>query len=271
MPLKRGARGERRERSAGFTLVEVLVALVVGTIVLTAIMRTTVVAVRGADRTRERIRMQSAMREAASVLAREIGGLVPGDLASMGAESLTVRAIRGSGRSCGTDAGALVVSVAAYRAWRLPDAARDSILLPFRGRWAPAAIVGPVTRGACPDGRPGLRLPMHDTIVARAGLATVALRVVEWTRYRFYQSGSEWWLGARSLRPGDVTQPIAGPFPARGVELRYLDGAGNTVSSGPAVRVVSLVLRARSTGAGERAVARDSVIAAIALDGSPLP
>ncbi len=266
--MRREARGKRREGREGFTLVEVLVALVVGAIVLTAIMRTTIVAVRGADRTRERIRMQSAMREAASVLAREVGGLVPGDLAQLAAESLTVRSVRGSGRTCGTDIGALVMSLATYRAWRLPDAARDSILLPSGGRWVPAPILGPVTRGPCADGRPGLRLPVHDSIVARAGLATVALRVVEWTRYRLYQSGGEWWLGARSLRAGDVTQPVAGPFPPRGVELRYLDGAGNAATAGPAVRVVSLVLRARSGGTGQRAVARDSVIAAIALNGT---
>lgn len=261
----RGARGTGREE--GFSLIEALVALVVGAIVLAAITRTTVVAVRSHDRIRERIRMQSAMREAASVLSRDVGGLVPGDLSYHGAESLTVRAVRGSGRSCGTDTGALVMALATYRAWRLPDALRDSILLPFAGRWVPAPLLGPVTRGLCADGRPGLRLPMHDTIVARAGIAAMALRVAEWTRYRFYQSGGEWWLGARSLRAGDVTQPVAGPFPPRGIELRYLDGAGNQVLSGPAVRVVSVVLRARSAGTGQRAVARDSVIASIPLDG----
>ena len=108
-----------------------------------------------------------------------------------------------------------------------------------------------------------------STLRFAAVLAAVALRVVEWTRYRLYQSGGEWWLGARSLRAGDVTQPVAGPFPPRGVELRYLDGAGNAATAGPAVRVVSLVLRARSGGTGQRAVARDSVIAEIALDGTP--
>lgn len=252
----------------GFTLVEVVVALVVSGIVVAVITRTTIVSVQAADRTRERLRMLGAVREAGSLLGRELNGLDPvRDLGPAGAESLTVRAVRGSGRSCGTDLGAIVIPVSSFHAWRLPDPARDSILvLDAAGRWIAAALEGAVTRSACTDGQPGLRLPMHDSIVGRAAAASLPIRVAEWIRYRFYQSGADWWLGARSLRAGDVVQPLADPFPARGLEFRYLDRDGAATTPGLGVHAIAIVLRSDSRYSGARAVRRDSALAVVALD-----
>jgi len=45
------------------------------------------------------------------------------------------------------------------------------------------------------------------------------VRVFEWVEARAYQSNGTWWLGARSLRPADVIQPLAGPIAPRGVSF----------------------------------------------------
>jgi len=76
--------------------------------------------------------------------------------------------------------------------------------------------------------------------------------VFEWAELRAYASGSEWWLGARTLRPGDIIQPLAGPLATRGFGVtRLVAEPGDTVlevrirvpPTAPALNSDSTVLR----------------------------
>lgn len=266
--------------SRGFTLVELLVSMVLLGVVTGSVTSAALSAVRAADRSRERARQESMLREVAAVVEREVSDVAPArDIAGFAAESVTYRAGRGSGYTCGVEGGAVVVRDADYRAWRLPDPGRDSLLvflpgdsLSGPGIWVISPLLAPLARGHCRDGAPGLRLALDPALVARASGSDFPVRVFEWMRMRLYESGGSWWVGARSLRPGDVIQPIAGPLGARGLTLGWLDGAANVAAPANArllqLRLVAAVPLAAGHGRG---TALDTLRATVALRNGGVP
>ena len=266
--------------SRGFSLVELLVSLVLLGVVTGSVASAGLSAVRTADRSRERARQESMLREVAAVVEREVGDVSPSrDIGGFAAESVTYRAGRGSGYTCGVEGTAVVLRDANYRAWRLPDAARDSllVLLPDDSLAGPAAwVITPLlaapVRGHCRDGAPGLRLAVDPALLARAMATDLPVRVFEWMRLRLYESGGSWWVGARSLRPGDVIQPIAGPLTSRGLSLSWLDGAASASAPADAhfleLRLIAAAPVAASPGRG---VATDTFRATIALRNGGAP
>ena len=263
----------------GFTLVELLVSMVLLGLVAGSVTAATISAVRSADRSRERARQEGVLRELAAVVEREFGDMVPGrDVAGFAAESVTYRAGRGTGYSCGIEGTTVVIRDADFRAWRLPDPARDSLLflLPedsaSPSNWAVTPLLAAPTRGHCRDGTPGLRLAVDPALVTLASARDLPVRVVEWMRMRLYQSAGLWWVGAGSLRPSDVIQPIAGPLATRGLSFRWLDGGGNATAPGGARLLELRLLAAPALTAGPgRAVASDTFRVLIALRNGDAP
>lgn len=264
----------------GFSLVELLVSMVLVAVVTGSVTSVALSAVRTADRSRERARQEGMLRELAAVVEREVGDVAPArDVGGFAAESVTYRAGRGSGYTCGIEGSTVVVRDADYRAWRLPDPARDSllVLLPADSvagplNWATSPLLASPTRGHCRDGSPGLRLALPPELVARASVRDLPVRVFEWMRIRLYESGGSWWVGARSLRPGDVIQPIAGPLAARGLSLRWLDGAANVaVPADAQLLELRLVSDAPLAAVPGRGTATDTLRATIALRNGGVP
>lgn len=218
----------------GFSLIEMLVSVLLLGMVSGSIASLVLSAVRTAERSRERARQEGTLRELAAVVEREVRDVAAArDIGGFSAESVTYRAGRGSGYTCGVEGGGVVVRDADYRAWRLPDPVRDSVLvllpddsLAGPSAWAVSPLFAAPGRGHCRDGAPGLRLSVDPALVLRASLSDLPVRVFEWMRLRLYESGGSWWVGARSLRAGDVVQPIAGPVAARGLSIAWLDGNG---------------------------------------------
>lgn len=267
-------------QSRGFSLVELLVTMVLLGVVTGSVTGVALTAVRTADRSRERARQESMLREVAAVVEREVGDVSPSrDISGFAAESVTYRAGRGSGFTCGAVGSAVVVRDADYRAWRLPDAARDSLLvllpddsLTGAGSWVITPLLAAPARGYCRDGAPGLRLAVDPALVARAAARDLPVRVFEWMRLRLYQSNGSWWVGARSLRPGDVIQPIAGPLAVRGLSLSWLDGAANVVIPAEAQLLeLRLLAAAPMAGSPGRAAAPDTLRTTVGLRNGVAP
>ncbi len=263
----------------GFSLVELLVSMVLLALVTGSVTSAALSAIRTADRSRERARQESMLREAAAVVEREVGDISPAyDIGGFAAESITYRGGRGSGFTCGIDGGAVVVRDADYRAWRLPDPARDSLLVLLPGDsstgladWVITPLLAPPTRGHCRDGAPGLRLSVDAALVGSASFTELPVRAFEWMRLRLYESGGSWWIGARSLRPGEVIQPIAGPLAVGGLSLGLLDGdAHAAVPAEAKLLQVRLVAAAPVSGAGRR-FAVDTLVAVIRLRNAEAP
>ena len=260
-------RGLRRSPWRGFTLAELLVALVVASIVLAGVCSALYGAQRFYFAQAQVLDVQQNVRVVAQVLSHELRGLdaADGDLVAMSDSALTLKAPRAFGVTCGvpdTVRGVLVVRDSLTSGLRAVDPARDSLLV-FRDgdptiatddRWlrASVAATGSV---ACADGAAGSRLTLGGVAGGPGQLGGVApgspLRAFEVVRYRLYDDGGgTWWLGTQSFTGGgwSVTSPIAGPLRSRdGLAFAYADAAGAGVASPSAVRLVRVVARSRSS------------------------
>ena len=255
----------------GSTLLETLVGAVLTTILvlvafgsLAQAQRTVQgMAVRGAART--------TLTTALHLLQHDLEGLTGPDMVVMDSARLVYRAWRGAALVCGRSFDGLVMDSARVSAVRLPAVGRDSLAVYVTDGagswwWRRVPLDGPPRAQACPDGSPGLVLPatISDSVPLRT-----PLRVFEVVEVRLYQSGGEWWLGARSISAGEVIQPAAGPLARRGLAFRYLDAFGNPASGSSDLHRVVITLtsthdddHALGGAASSRMVWRDSLVGA---------
>jgi prepilin-type N-terminal cleavage/methylation domain-containing protein len=259
-------RGLNRPPHRGFSLVELLVALVVAGLVLAGVATTLLGAQRFYRAQAQVLEVQQNVRVIAQVLSQELRGLDSGDgdIVAMSDTAITFKAPRAFGVTCAAPdvaRGVLVMRNSLTSGLRAVDPARDSVLV-FRDgdptsatddRWLRSSLSA-TGSAACADGAAGSRLTLGGAVGGFAPLNGVGLgspvRAFEVVRYRLYRDGDGmWWLGTQSFTGGgwSVTSPVAGPLrPRDGVAFTYTDAAGAPVSSPSAVRLVRVVVRGRS-------------------------
>lgn len=285
-------------RSAGFTLVELIVATLLLGLVGGAVYRILATAQRSSRAQLERTDLQATLHAGALILAAELRELghdsVPGsagpdaDILAMSAESIAIRAVRATGVVCALADNEVTLDTARnYSAARLPVAGTDSILLFAEldpsdradDRWVrrPVTAVGPGTcASAAPwQARPGLRLaaPARRQWGGAWPSDSFALgapaRVLEPVTYRFYTSEGRTWLGSYAGGGGSI-QPVLGPL-ARSSRFAYLDSAGSVTATPSQVRSVQITLVAETDqpvsvgGAGSPRIQTDSLVTSVAL------
>ena len=258
---------------AGFLTV-VLVALALGS--LTALQR-------AAQQQVEHTARHQSLLTSAHMIRAELGGLSPrsGDLAQIGPEVLQYRATRATGWVCGRTSDGLLLASGLLRALRLPVSGRDSALLLVPAGdsvgWVAQPVIAPPRTGTCPsDGAQALVVPIPAGTLD-AAVIPGPLLVFEVMELRAYRSGTDWWLGLRSVSSGETIQPVTGPFTAAGVLFRFLDEAGAEVTDPSQVRRIAVFLRgpaSRSQGIGSGARAfqtglADSLAFEVILRGDP--
>ena len=269
----------------GFTLVEVLVSLVLMVVVAGIGLRLFLLQHWTGVAQSETAAVQAALRAGSLFLStelRELGG-APGDpdILVFAPESLTYRAMRGIGFTCARGSGAILVDSAGFSGYRGIQTGRDSVLLHFEGRmdttaddrWIhlPVQSIGTASCG----GAAALQLATAiDTVTFPPhGFAAFApIRSFEIMQIKLYQSGGEYWLGARSVSAGETIQPLTGPLTRNGLQLSYQDSLGGLPATADQIRSIGIVLRATSalpvrSGGGLRAPIRriDSLVATVAL------
>jgi prepilin-type N-terminal cleavage/methylation domain-containing protein len=230
-------------RSRGFTLVEVLLALVIMGVVTGAIYSLLVNSQRLSVAQAEQVHLQSNVRTGSLLVPNElrelntvVGGAVDQNdiLAGSNANTILYRAMRGMGFICTAPAAnQLVIAQNTWTGLRAPNAARDDIYV-FNDQgdddtsndlWQQLVLTA-VTAGAasCDGATPGYTLDAAG--VPAAAIVNTPVRVFEQMRLQLYAEGGEWWLGAQSVVDAGL-QPILGPLTANGFALRYLDANGN--------------------------------------------
>ena len=252
----------------GFTLVELLVAIVVFALVGGAVAGLLVATARRVVAARGLLGREEAIRTAVRVLRHDLEPLVPlaGELAVDGDSALRVAALRGSGVVCAI--GASDVTVRAWASVRGAVAGRDELLVFADGdeatagddAWVRQPIAG-AAASSCPDGRPAQRLGVAGPVPpgVRIG-APLLLR--EPLEYRRYRSASRAWLGARAVATGEVIQPVAGPYASvSGLVFAPLDAVRGVAAPADAWQV-GIVVRAEEGGG------RDSLAATFGLRGA---
>src|SRR2546425_2272330 len=250
----------------GFTMVELLVALVLLGIVSAALYRVLVNNQRIYTAQTQRIDLQQNIRAAATILPADLRetDATDGDISAATTTSITFRAMRWMGFLCSQPiTGGLVqtppltmtMTNKRYYGIRGP-AAGDSILIRYEGdestnrddTWVLARITAMATVNcpglpAYPDNTPGKQMVvtawMPTTAVAPALpapnlpnviYAGAPVRGFETVSYRLYQPAGDtsYYVG---LQTGSGTQPLIGPVLSNGLQLAYFDSTGASLGA----------------------------------------
>lgn len=253
------------------TLVELLVAIVLLTLLTAAALRAMLALGRQSVAVTEHAAVQAGVRTGlllAQSELREIGADASGpDLLRMAADSVSFRAMRGFGVTCAVSAAQVRVrddAPLAFNAIRAVVPGRDSLLLFVEGdtasrlddRWVRSPVLS-VGASSC-GGIAALAFGTVD-LAGLLGSGTLGdvvaggpVRAFEIVRLAEYTSAGQRWLGFASVSGGETIQPVAGPLASDGLTLEYLDIGGVATSTPAAVRSIRMAL----VGASERAVAR---------------
>ena len=283
----------------GFTMIELLVALVLLGLVSAALYRVLVNNQRLYMAQTQRIDLSQNIRAAGSILPAEFRELdaSEGDITAMSATSISMRAMRWLGFACNTPGlGGALTSVSVivrggapgqplFFGARAIDNAKDSVLIYYDGDptsrvddfWAVAGITSAPNGQNCDDGTNGQRLLLNINLlglgpnVANAIPAGSPMRGFERVVYQLYRPAGDtsWYVG---FQPANQTmQPLIGPVLSNGLTFQYFDVNGNVTAVRTQVARIDITVRARTTGAvragGQAAAATivDSVVTSVAL------
>ena len=247
-------------RRAGFTLVELLVALVIFVLVAASLYRVLNVSQRTARTQTEKAAMQGSLRSGLQIALAEIQelwsdegvGSVAGAgsaLTAMTATNLTYEAMRGLGISCAP----MTTTTITIRenTWRglMTPAAGQGIYIFDQGAnesvttddlWHDRVISG-VAAGTCTGGGGAHVITLS---VALPSVATIQVpgpaRTHEPMQLGLVASGGRNWLG---IAAGGALTPLAGPLRSSGtaLALEYKNKDGNTTATPSQVK--SIILR----------------------------
>lgn len=254
----------------GFTLVELLIALVLLGIISAAIYRVLVQQQRINQSQTQYIDLQANLRAAAAILPADLRELdaSDGDISAMSATSITIRAMRYHGFLCqapvlgvGVAGLAFIVRQQPWYGARQINTTTDSLLIRYEGdegtrlddAWALAKPTN-VANGVCPGvggaagyvvtanlGLGGFGQPANSAGAIYSG---APVHGFEQVTYSLYQSGSDWYLGMTTASAGQ--QPLIGPLLANGLTFTYYDSTGAVTALTNKVARIDIVIRAQS-------------------------
>jgi prepilin-type N-terminal cleavage/methylation domain-containing protein len=265
-----------RTRPAGFTLIELIIAIVVSSVVLGAAYRMLAGNQRFYRAQTQIVEVQQNVRAVAQMVPSELRELAAngGDIIAMSDTGITIRAMRGFGVVCAATvpvSGYVTLNNGMLYTYRSIDPARDNVFV-FRDgntqlagddQWLQAAVGAVSTSGiTCSDGSAGTRLTLTNMVGGLTLLGAGAspdvgvtvgspVRVWELVRYGLWQDGSgQWWLATSTQVSGawgGIT-PVAGPLRAAdGVKFAYYDAAGAVTATPANVAQIGITVRGLST------------------------
>lgn len=252
-----------RERStAGFTVVELLVVVVIGALVLGAAYQVLAVQERSYRQQGAVMTTQQTIRGALEVLEAELREVSAsgGDLVSISPTQVTFRAYRSVGFICGLHQASQEIVVVRPPGSR-PFAAGDALFYFIEGNrntgadddWSSVGIsqvgASPV---ACDSPWSGTGDVLDVSFFAWGSVVLGApVRTFEQFTYGLFQIDGEWVLarqGASDPSPIPLIGPLA-PNP-NGVQFVYLDANGVTTTDPTQVSRVQITVRGRTEGTG---------------------
>ena len=229
----------------GFTIVELLVVSVLGSLLLISIYQILVTNQRTYREQADEVREQQNLRMAADILTNELREVSTegSDITAGTSSSLTFRTPDEIGIVCvdvDTTATPVVAGVLKYEDW-FEDGDSAMVFadndpgLTDDDAWIPVLVTSIDTTTAC-NGRPAQELEFtgqKDLFIADTVLAGAPVRSFHHLGYQTMTSGGETWL-ARRVDSGSWT-PIVGPL--GGGVFQYFDADGTSTSATTAVRV----------------------------------
>jgi len=284
----------------GFTMIEVLVALVLLGIVSAALYRVLANNQRLYMAQTQRIDLSQNIRAAGTILPAEFRELdaSEGDITAMSATSISIRAMRWVGFACNLPAlGGALTSVSVIVRGGAPgeplffgsrgiDHSKDNILIYYDGDkasrlddfWATGTITSAPNGQNCDDGTNGQRLLLNINLLGLGanlpGAIPLGAPVRGWepVTYQLYQPAGDTSSYVGFQPAGQTMQPLIGPvLRGNGLQFQYFDANGNVTAIRTQVARIDITVRARTAAAvragGQAAAATvvDSVVTSVAL------
>jgi prepilin-type N-terminal cleavage/methylation domain-containing protein len=277
-------------RGRGFTMIELVIAIVIASIVLGASFKLLTSNQRFYRSQSQLMDVQQNLRTITAVLASDLRELDArgGDIVLMTDTAISIRGMRGWGIVCTTPVvgtGQFVIKNSLFfMAGGTIDVTKDNILL-FReanttsntdDKWLVGSISATGSSN-CTDGTAGTRLTVSVT-GGNSQLDSVTvgapLRIWEQVNYRLYLGyQNAYWLGTRTLVNGSYASnsPVAGPLAStRGLQLIYYDSTGAVTATATNVASIGVIARGQSLQDVQfqgrpSGPYRDSVLARVAL------
>jgi len=243
----------------GFTIIELIVAMVIGLIVLGAVYQLMITQSGGYGKQRELADVRETARSGATLLSWDLRHAASGGsgVVAMSANSITLRSVRGVGVVC-----AKHPTLPRYALWRTAgkiEAAADDSALVFqmgRDKWQTVKVnsVGsPAAMGIASCAWAGAPAPdlvievvvntKSDTIAIKVGAPYRAFRRVEYANYFL---DNRWWLG-RKVGASASYEQLTGPLlTSSGLSFSYYDTLGAPTANPAAVGTVGFTLSAES-------------------------
>jgi prepilin-type N-terminal cleavage/methylation domain-containing protein len=274
----------------GFTLIEVLIALVIMGVVTGALYRLLNTSQRLSLAQAEQVSLQSNVRTGSLVVPnelRELNTVVAGaddqnDVTDADPDGITYRAMRGLGFVCQAPGPTeLRLLKSSWTGLRAPDATRDGLYVFVDGNtdededdlWVQLDIT------AVEDSFCGADAAYKLTVAGPpAVVVNTPVRVFELMRLELYLDAGQWWLGASSEKaaPG-VLQPVLGPLTDDGFDLDYLDATGVETADKKAIKSILLTVRGltddavRAGGSGAMGHPEEALVTQVLLRNSIRP
>jgi prepilin-type N-terminal cleavage/methylation domain-containing protein len=276
----------------GYTLIELMVALVVLLLVTGSIYKLLVSSQRLSRAQAERVDLQSNVRTASIVIPSELrelnavvaGTAVQNDIISGTATTIRYRAMRGIGYICQTPAiGEIKVLASTWSGLRTPVAVRDAGYVFYDNNsdlstddvWLPITITG-VTASTC-GGVAAYSLAISPTVAELPSLPLLTpVRLFEIMELSLYANAGQSWLGAQSISGLELApQPLLGPLVGgTGLALSYVDNSNVVTTTAvpgnvKAIRLTVVGLSNQSVsgygGSSQASVVRDTVTTQVSL------
>ena len=287
----------------GFTMIELIVALVLLGIVSTAIYRVLVNNQRVYMAQTQRIDLSQNIRAANSILSAEFRELdaFDGDVTAIGPDSIVIRGMRWLSFICvppvltGNNLGNQMiirgrqVGDPMWFGSRYINESTDSLLIYLDGNqvtrlddyFVPARLAATPGNQQCPavgaiPAQPGTRIVFDGNFVFGtniAGAITVGapVRGFERVKYRLYQPSGDslWYIGFQAANQS--IQPLVGPVLPNGLTFQYFNAAGAVTAVRTQIARIDVTVRARSTtqvragGDAPRRAIVDSITFSVAL------
>jgi prepilin-type N-terminal cleavage/methylation domain-containing protein len=264
----------------GFSLVELLVVILLGTLLLVSTYQVLITNRRVFTIQNSKVATQQNTRAAMDVLFTELREVssAGGDVVSMSTSSLSVRAMREIGVVCdamnGTHASTPQLLVRT-----LIDVfeAQDSVyvfadndeFVTTDDEWIRAYISANDTTVSCPDGAPAQRMTFSGQSGAFSADSVsngAPIRSFEHMTYSLDTYNSETYLG-RSVAGGSwipLVGPLTGQTGRPGLEFAFIDDAGSTTAVPADVRQIDVTLRSWAQARGyDGALVVDSLSSSI--------
>lgn len=279
------SRAGRRMRR-GFTLIEIMVAIVLLSLIVGGLLAVVMEQERFYDGAAEVMEVRDNLRRIGDLLPAEMRGMAPleGDLIAMSDSMVEFRAPSGSSIICTMDLTRTTISIpptalqsdAGLTSWTSPPLSSDSIFIFDSRDSLPDAMIArritaAPTVGTCPnttgftstvaEAAAAITFILNDSLPTSVPVGA-PIRFFRRVRYSLYRSPTDelWYMGYRDFVPSrspawSEIQAVAGPLMpyaasgATGLRFTYRDSVGTALTAAadaPRVRSVEIVARAQS-------------------------